>query len=112
MENDYVQQFNEIVEFNEFEFIDLEDEVEADVEDDSPYNLGEAMELNYMLSTVMQQIAAAQIDMENEEKTGWLDTDSAILLRELYEVCENVIDRTYNCDECDDEDCDDWDGDN
>jgi hypothetical protein len=101
------KQFNDIVEFNDFDFIDLEDEVDTEITETN-FNLDEAMELNYLLSTVMQQISALQMDLHNDIDTGWLDTESVILLRELTELCEDVIDRTYNddddeCDECDDD---------
>lgn len=109
MENDIAKQFDEIIEFNDLPFLDAQDiegELDTEISEDE-YTLGEAMELNFILSTVQQQITAAMIDMENDEKTGWLDEIGAILLRELHEVCEQVIDRTYE-NECDE--CDDWDG--
>lgn len=104
MDNDHYQSaFDEIVELNQF---DSDVEVETK---DTQYSYPEALELNYVLTSVTQQIASMIIDMINDEEIGWLDEKGGILLRELNKLCENVIDRMYTneCDECGESDGED-----
>lgn len=97
-ENEFQDTFNQIVEFNN---LTLHSEEEQEIETEETiekYRLGETVELNYVMSAVMQQLAELIVDFYNEEKSEWLDDEAAILLRELNDLCEQVIDRMYNSD--------------
>lgn len=100
-EDKYLQEFDEIIAQNDFDFSDVEDGVEAEILE-STFSNDEVLELNYVMAAVMQQIAGLMIDFENEDDPGWLDEDGTMLLRSLKDICEEVIDRTFDNDcECD-----------
>lgn len=98
--------FDKIIEFNEIELTHPDEELDSEIME-SEYAQKDALELGYALATVTQQINGLVIDFFNGEKPGWMDDKSAILLRDLNDLCEQIIDRMYenDCDECDDGDC-------
>lgn len=108
MDNDqYQSAFDQIIELNHLDFSAIEEEFDTVIESEikeMPYEYFEAAELNHALATVLQQVSELIIDMTNEEEIGWLDESGAMMLRHLYDVCEDVIGKVYSC-ECDCEDC-------